>query len=341
MNEGNFTDKILPSSNGVIVTEENSDYYAVVTNAGNELIASALATHKPLNLTHIAIGDGNGSYVKPDRNITALVHEVWRGGCSVAMDPANKNMIICKTNIPVDVGGFNVREIAVLNEQNQVVIFASAPGWRKLNINNGTSNPMEINIRVTVMDASAIQLEISYDGVSATLKDIENHNRSENSHGGHFTDPDLHFNEERLTRLCVGTNYELQCEKVGKVFNLTGLPENIVGRVVAFFKVPMAFEEGDRWTLNGIEYTVKTSNGKALKATSFVADAVLTAVLDTENRFIHFNSLGCGGGGTVISKTPPNDTDVNWFNPDNRLFSVNVGGKWISIAGVYGDTVGQ
>ena len=62
MREENTTDKKLRSS--VIVTEENSDYYAIVTNLGNELIASALASKVPLNLTQIALGDGNGHYVK-------------------------------------------------------------------------------------------------------------------------------------------------------------------------------------------------------------------------------------------------------------------------------------
>ena len=334
MREENTTDKKLRSN--VIVTEENSDYYAIVTDLGNELIASALASKVPLNLTQIALGDGNGHYVKPDRSITELVHEVWRGGCAVTMDPANENMIICKTNVPVDVGGFTVREIAVLNEKDQMVIFASAPGWRKLNVNNGTSNPMEINIRVTVIDASAIDVHISYDGVSATLKDIENHNNSQNSHGGHFTNQNLHFNEERLNRLRMGTNYELSCEKVGGVFNLTGLPAEASGKVICFFRVPQALEKNDSWTLNSEAYTAKTADGKGLKPSSFVADAILTCVADTQAKELHFSSLGSGGGGTVVSKTPPEDIDVNWFNPDNRLLSVNVSGEWIAIAGVYG-----
>ena len=42
MREENTTDKKLRSN--VIVTEENSDYYAIVTDLGNELIASALAS---------------------------------------------------------------------------------------------------------------------------------------------------------------------------------------------------------------------------------------------------------------------------------------------------------
>ena len=260
MNEGNLTGallprnsgSILPQSSGVIVKEDNTDYFSVITNVGNELIAAALASKTPLKLTQMAVGDGDGGYVHPDREITQLRREVWRGECSVTQDPSNPNMISVRTNIPVDVGGWEVREIGIFDEENRLIVFASAPGWRKLAIINGTSNPMELNILITVTDASAIELNISSDGVSATLKDLENHNNSEASHNGHFTDPNLHFTEERLTRLRMGTNYELNCAKIGGVFSLTGLPEEISGRVLCFFQVPQAYEKNDTWTLNSV-----------------------------------------------------------------------------------------
>lgn len=338
----NLTGTVLPSSNGVVVKEDNVDYYAVVTNLGRELIATALATKTPLRLTHIVLGDGEGNYVLPDREMTALYREVWRGECTVTQDPANPNMLNIRTNVPVDVGGWEVREIGVIDENENLVIIASAPGWRKLAVINGTSNPMEINILVTVTDASAIELNISYDGVSATLKDIENHNNSKDSHNGHFTDPNLHFNEQRLTRLRAGTNYELDCEKVGGVFQLSGLPEDIVDeRVIVIFEAPEIYEPGNTWTVDGVSYTVKTSNGKPLKSNSFIKGAVLTAVLDPAGKILHFSALGSGGGGTVVSETAPDDTDVNWFNPINRLMSVYANGQWLAIAGVYGGTVDE
>ena len=134
----------------------------------------------------------------------------------------------------------------------------------------------------------------------------------------------------------MGTNYELTCAKVGGVFSLTGLPEEVSGRVLCFFQVPEAFEKNDTWTLGSVPYAAKTADGKGLRPNSFVKDAILTAVVDTQTRELHFSALGQGGGGTVVSKTPPDETDVNWFNPDNRLLSVNVSGEWLAIAGVYG-----
>lgn len=251
-------------------------------------------------------------------------------------------MLNIRTNVPVDVGGWEVREIGVIDENENLVIIASAPGWRKLAVINGTSNPMEINILVTVTDASAIELNISYDGISATLKDVENHNNSKDSHNGHFTDPNLHFNEQRLTRLRAGTNYELDCEKVGGVFQLTGLPEDIVDeRVIVIFEAPEIYEPGNTWTVDGVSYTVKTSNGKPLKSNSWIKGTILTVVLDPAGKILHFSALGSGGGGTVVSETAPDDTDVNWFNPTNRLMSVYANGQWLAIAGVYGGTVNE
>ena len=111
----NLTGTVLPSSNGVVVKEDNVDYYAVVTNLGRELIATALATKTPLRLTHIVLGDGEGNYVLPDREMTSLYREVWRGECTVTQDPANPNMLNIRTNVPVDVGGWEVREIGVID----------------------------------------------------------------------------------------------------------------------------------------------------------------------------------------------------------------------------------
>lgn len=337
MIDDSLTGKPVPNSRGVLVKEDTADYFAIITDVGQERISSALISKVPLKLMQIAVGDGNGAYVLPDKTRKTLVHEVWRGDCVTMRDASNPDMINIRTNIPITVGGFDVREIAVLDDLGNIIVIASAPGWRKLAVHSGTSNPLEINIWIAVTDGSAVEINISHDGVTATLKDLENHDKSPGSHNGHFTDPNLHFNVERLERLTVGTNYELACSKVGKVYELTELPENVNGRVVVIFEPPEAFASGDTWKVNGTPYEVKTANGKALKPTSFVPHAVLTAVCDTNTRTLHFSSLGSGGGGVVASPTPPDDTDVLWFDPKTHLLYVYSGSEWVPIAGVYGE----
>ena len=190
-------DKIVPrAQQGVIVTEDNSPYYSVVTNIGREKIAQALKTGTPLEIKEIALGDANGSSVLPDRTATKLVHEVWRGSCVTTLDPSNPSTVLAKTNVPITVGGWMVYEIAVIDKDGDIIIHANAPGWIKLAVVNGMSNPMEIVMRLSVVDADAIHLSISYDGVNLTFKDLDDHNKDQTAHMGHFQDMKLHVSED-------------------------------------------------------------------------------------------------------------------------------------------------
>lgn len=52
-------------------------YYAVLTHYGEQKLATAIATRQPLNITHFAVGDGNGRETTPNPSYTALVQEVY------------------------------------------------------------------------------------------------------------------------------------------------------------------------------------------------------------------------------------------------------------------------
>mgnify|MGYP000186330340 CR=1 FL=1 len=190
-------DKIVPrAQQGVIVTEDDSPYYSVVTNIGREKIAQALKTGTPLEIKEIALGDANGSSLLPDRTATKLVHEVWRGECVTMLDPSNPSTVLAKTNVPITVGGWMVYEIGVIDKDGNIIIHANAPGWIKLAVVNGMSNPMEIAMRLSIVDADAIHLSISYDGVNLTFKDLADHNKDQTAHMGHFQDMKLHVSTD-------------------------------------------------------------------------------------------------------------------------------------------------
>ena len=190
-------DKIVPrAQQGVIVTKDDSPYYSVVTNIGREKIAQALKTGTPLEIKEIALGDANGSSLLPDRTATKLVHEVWRGECVTMLDPSNPSTVLAKTNVPITVGGWMVYEIGVIDKDGNIIIHANAPGWIKLAVVNGMSNPMEIAMRLSIVDADAIHLSISYDGVNLTFKDLADHNKDQTAHMGHFQDMKLHVSED-------------------------------------------------------------------------------------------------------------------------------------------------
>ena len=112
------------------------------------------------------------------------------------LDPSNPSTVLAKTNVPITVGGWMVYEIAVIDKDGDIIIHANAPGWIKLAVVNGMSNPMEIVMRLSVVDADAIHLSISYDGVNLTFKDLDDHNKDQTAHMGHFQDMKLHVSAD-------------------------------------------------------------------------------------------------------------------------------------------------
>lgn len=300
---------------GVIVTEDDSQYYAVVTTLGKEKIAQALKDGTPLQLKKIAVGDANGSPIVPDREATRLIHEVWRGDCVTFLDPLNPNVIIAKTNIPVDVGGWDVYEIAVMDGDDNIIIHANAPGWRKLTVVNGTSNPMEISARVAVIDAAAIELNISYDGVNVTFKDLEAHIKDPHAHP-HFDDPVPHVSEdERKYWSGFANTGPMTTEDTDFVITPA---LNITSELFSLtVKTPKAFVEGDTITVNEISYTLYQGSDPA-SDDAFNAGEVITLNFDTVSRRCWASS---GGTGTP-KPLPPQISNLKGTVPEGETLQI-------------------
>ena len=103
-------------------------YYSVLTDYGTQMIASAIARKQPLQITQMAVGDGNGQATTPNSRNTGLVREVHRADISaISVDPRNDKQIIFELTIPENVGGFWIREMGIFDNQNRLVAYANCP----------------------------------------------------------------------------------------------------------------------------------------------------------------------------------------------------------------------
>lgn len=101
--------------------DENPKYYAVLTEAGAQLEARALAEGRGVVLTHIVVGDANGEDVEPTSAIEALVHEVCRRPIEYrTVDEMDPNITLLHAIIPASVGGFWVRELGVIGHLEEL-----------------------------------------------------------------------------------------------------------------------------------------------------------------------------------------------------------------------------
>ena len=215
------------------------EYFAILTNKGTENLAQYLQSGEKLTISWVVVGDGNGSIPMPDPGRTALVHEVWRGPAQVTGDLVNKNVIKATSVIPTDVGGWNVREIGLIDQDGELFAIANAPGYPKISIADGINNDMCVGMRVAVSNQAGINIKVDGTVIIATIQDIEEHDKNEDSHKGHFKNKEIHVSTDDrenwdnplivATVLLESEGWERDPEGVTFIQDVTGqLPEETV-----------------------------------------------------------------------------------------------------------------
>ena len=163
-------------------------FYTILTDVGKAKIANAVALQTTVQISEIAVGDGNGSYYNPSETQTALVNEVWRGGVSrVDTDSNNANWIIVEAVIPPDQGNFYIREVGIFDSQGDLIAIGKYPETYKPTFtNNNAGKDLVIRCILEVSNASAVELKINPAAVIATVQTVEDkinqHNTDQNAH---------------------------------------------------------------------------------------------------------------------------------------------------------------
>lgn len=136
-------------------------FYTLLTNIGKAKLANATALGTTVQLTHIAVGDGNGSAITPVDTATVLTHEVWRAALnSIAVDPANTNWIVAEGYIPSTSGGFTVREVGLFDIDGDLIAIGSYPDTYKPTLASGSAKDLYIKVIIEVTNSSTVTLKI-------------------------------------------------------------------------------------------------------------------------------------------------------------------------------------
>jgi len=133
-------------------------YYSILTNRGKELEAQSSTTGKPVIIKDFVVGDGNGQAVKPDPVQTKLVREVYRNAISaLQVSPDQENQFIAQLVLPVDVGGFVVREVGLLTDAGELYSVANCAAIEKPE--KGVS--VSLQYRLAVSETANIELKVA------------------------------------------------------------------------------------------------------------------------------------------------------------------------------------
>ncbi|EIH0537808.1 phage tail protein [Escherichia coli] len=183
----------------------STKFKTVITTAGAaKLAAATVPGGKKVNLSAMAVGDGNGKLPVPDAGQTKLVHEVWRHALNkVSVDNKNKNHIVAELVVPPEVGGFWMRELGLYDDAGTLIAVANMAESYKPELAEGSGRAQTCRMVIIVSNVASVELSIDASTVMATQDYVDDKIAEHEQSRRH---PDATLTEKGFTQLSSATN---------------------------------------------------------------------------------------------------------------------------------------
>lgn len=145
--------------------------YSLPTNTGAAKLAYALANNLTVQISHMAIGDGNDAVVNPTAAATGLVREVHRAQLNqLYPHPDNPNWLVAELVIPAEVGGWTIREIGLYDVDGDLIFVGNHAEQYKPVQSQGSDETKTVRMVILVSSVAAVTLKTDPTTVMATIK---------------------------------------------------------------------------------------------------------------------------------------------------------------------------
>lgn len=149
-------------------------YYTLITDIGRAKEANAKATGTALVLTHFAVGDGGGAAYNPAADQTALVNETHRVPINaIYVDDDNPTWLVVEAVLLATVGGWYVREAAVVDADGDLYAIVKYPETYKPILDEGVGKDLHLRVICETANTADITLKIDPAVVLATRRYVD------------------------------------------------------------------------------------------------------------------------------------------------------------------------
>lgn len=151
------------------MVDQNSQFYAILTNVGAAKQANADALGIAWKITQMGVGDANGTDPTPNATQTSLINE-WRRAPlnQLKVDDNDASIIVAEQVIPADIGGKWIREIGLYDADGDLVAVANCAPTYKPVLSQGSGRTQVLRMSLVVSNAANVQLKIDPSVVLAT-----------------------------------------------------------------------------------------------------------------------------------------------------------------------------
>lgn len=170
-----------------------SEYSYIITDIGLAKIATATSGGDPVDVTQIAVGDGNGEYYTPASTQTGLVNEVKRVDINNrGIDGLDPTKLFFIGKIPADDYGYAIRECALFDAVGDMIAVRKYPLIDK----TAENNMIEVFLKeeLIVTNTGDFTLTVDPNIILASQEYVEN------ELSGHDTDSEAHYDVTHNTR---------------------------------------------------------------------------------------------------------------------------------------------
>lgn len=154
--------------------DHNSQFFAILTAVGEAKQANADALGIPWLITHLGVGDANGTDPTPDRLQTALMHERRRAPLNqLSTDEKNPGLLIAEQVIPADEGGWWIREIGLYDADGDLIAVSNcAPSYKPL-LSQGSGRTQVVRMTFIISSTANVVLKIDPSVVLASREYVD------------------------------------------------------------------------------------------------------------------------------------------------------------------------
>ena len=144
------------------------EFFSIVTQKGLEKQLRCLDDLSDFDISYIAVGDSNGYAYTPQENQTALKNEKWRG--EILTNGIKYGKLYATTSIPINVGGFIIREIGLFDRDNTLLCIGKCPDTNKHDLSEGGAQELFVKIYMAISNSDLAPLIVQTSTEMATLE---------------------------------------------------------------------------------------------------------------------------------------------------------------------------
>ncbi|AQM21490.1 phage tail-collar fiber domain-containing protein [Vibrio anguillarum] len=177
------------------MANQDTDLRCYLTNAGIAAENNSIQLGRKLPVKEMVFGSGLLADESDPRLQTTMIQEEYTVPCGMLFDPESPTLLVFKGDLPADVGGFHINEVAIRLEDGTLYGYARGKGDYKPTIEQGATDSVRYAVEMYTTNASNVECKIDLSKVYVDWEDLEArikaHTDDNAPHPQYATDDDL------------------------------------------------------------------------------------------------------------------------------------------------------